>query len=463
MLLIPQIKKFVKVYLQLVATIAISGSTLFVPTSIFAQLSTDGVGRVTGCAGETLADYSGFSVALYEADPIDPTAIAELTQLTTDELPSEEIEPNRDNINPFFLTNTEEGKYNFLLDGSKGQLNEGKKYVLVINPPSNSNYDDRRIRLVIGDRVRESGTTLINYSAQSLDGKPINLSDPLKRDSIAGQIILANNAESIGLNIGVLTLGASICQVQEIRIDKTGDRSAAEPGDTIIYRLAIRNLSVSAIEDVRVGDSLPQGFNFKPESVRGAIDNNPISVETNGSDREVNFKLDRPLESGQVLVIAYAAQLNADSLRGSGKNSAMVEARRSDTGLNLKDGPVNHLLRIESGITADCGTLIGRVFVDKNFDGEQQPGEPGIPNAVIFLQDGNRITTDTQGLFSVANILPGTWTGVLDLTSTPGYTIAPNKYFIERNSQSRLVRLAPGGMVRMNFALTPTSQEEGSK
>jgi hypothetical protein len=79
------------------------------------------------------------------------------------------------------------------------------------------------------------------------------------------------------------------------------------------------------------------------------------------------------------------------------------------------------------------------------------------------MEDGNRITTDANGLFSVANVLPGYRTGVLDLSSTPGYTFAPNHYFSERNSQSRLVHLEPGGLVRMNFAVTPTSREAGKQ
>ena len=103
------------------------------------------------------------------------------------------------------------------------------------------------------------------------------------------------------------------------------------------------------------------------------------------------------------------------------------------------------------------------MFVDKNFDGEQQKGEPGVPNAVIFMDDGNRITTDPNGLFSVANVFSGYRTGVLDLSSLPGYTLAPNRKFSERNSQSRLVHLEPGGLVRMNFAVTPTFQEGNHK
>jgi len=101
--------------------------------------------------------------------------------------------------------------------------------------------------------------------------------------------------------------------------------------------------------------------------------------------------------------------------------------------------------------------------VDKNFDGEQQNGEPGIPDAVVFMDDGNRIVTDANGLYSVANVIPGARTLVLDISSLSGYTLAPNLYFIERNSQSRLVRLSPGGLARANFAVTPAFKGVGGQ
>jgi len=78
---------------------------------------------------------------------------------------------------------------------------------------------------------------------------------------------------------------------------------------------------------------------------------------------------------------------------------------------------------------------------------------------VIFLDDGNRVVTDADGLYSVKKMLPGQRTGTLDLSSLPGYTLAPNLHFSERNSLSRLVNLAPGGLVRMNFGVTPTFEE----
>ncbi len=52
---------------------------------------------------------------------------------------------------------------------------------------------------------------------------------------------------------------------------------------------------------------------------------------------------------------------------------------RRDNNLTVTDGPVNHQLTIRQGIIRDTGTLIGRVFIDKNFDGEQQNNEPVCP------------------------------------------------------------------------------------
>jgi uncharacterized repeat protein (TIGR01451 family) len=282
---------------------------------------------------------------------------------------------------------------------------------------------------------------------------------------VSGTINL-RNAEQTGLLLAVLDIDADVCQSQEVQIVKTGDRAAAEPGDTVIYRLSVRNLASAAINNVTATDTLPLGFNFIPTSVRGELNNAPVSITTTQNGSTVTFKAEGitlPAANAQqssVLNIAYAATLTPDALRGTGQNTAIVNAERADNQLSVKDGPAIHQLRIRSGILSDCGTIIGRVFVDKNFDGEQQPNEPGVPNAVVFMDDGNRITTDPNGLFSVANVISGYRTGVLDLTSLPGYTLAPNLYFKERNSQSRLVHLEPSGLVRMNFAVTPASSED---
>ncbi len=421
---------------------------------------TDPLGKVTGCAGETLGDYNGFTIGLYEPDPNDSTGgVTGLVALTNTQLPvlpgvniPQGVDPNRENSNPFYLTNGNQGKYNFLLDPKRGELDRGKTYILLVNTPKNSIYSQRRIRVVIGDRTGN----MVSYTATSLDGKPISSTSAL--DSYTGMVTI-NDAERVVLVFALFNLQVNTCDAQEVQITKTGDRASAAPGDTVIYRLSIKDLSAVNLDHIVVTDILPLGFQLRPNSIRAQVGSTPITVTTNTNNSTVQFNLAGNMPSGAIINLIYAAFLTPDAMRGTGKNYAIVNAQRADNHQAVKDGPAIYQLRIQPGITTDSSTIIGRVFVDKNFDGEQQPGEPGVPNAVILMDDGTQITTDENGMFSLKNVLPGYRTAVLDLTSIPGYTLAPNQFFKERNSQSRLVHLAPGGLVRINFAVTPAARE----
>ncbi|NEQ43581.1 MAG: DUF11 domain-containing protein [Leptolyngbya sp. SIOISBB] len=259
----------------------------------------------------------------------------------------------------------------------------------------------------------------------------------------------ANNNPVTGIISNQTTLQAS--ETPPLTIIKTADRGAAEPGDVVVYRLLVRNPAGVASGALTITDELPLGMQLIEDSIRTS----PLqftSITTN--DR--SFVLDfggASLGGGQELSVVYAALVTPDAVRGSGRNVAQAITPTSSASASNE-------LAIRPGILADCGTLVGRVFVDKNFDGEQQAGEPGVPNAVVFMDDGNRILTDPDGLFSVAYVLSGNRVGTLDLTSLPGYTLAPNLYRLADNSQSRLVRLEPGGLARMNFGVTPAFGEE---
>ncbi|MTJ09229.1 MULTISPECIES: SdrD B-like domain-containing protein [unclassified Anabaena] len=431
----------------------------------------DPLGRILGCDGRLLSDYTGFSVSIHEIANNNSVELGALVDLTSTEIPDLPgngiplgIRPNSNNINPFPVPNDPPdyaGSYNFLFDEGKGQINPGRTYILVINPSANSIYQQRRIKIRIEEIIGSGNNRQVRYTAVSLDGLPITLSG---QEQIEATQVLVEDAERQGLILSALQLSTNLCQNNQIRITKSGDRATAAPGDTVIYRLSVKNSSDVAINNISVTDILPVGFRFLANVVKAEINGQPVNITTTNTGNIVNFNTNITMEVGQILNIAYAAQLTNDAQRGTGRNTASVQGQRDDrSNLILRDGPVSHLLKIVQGIVSDSGTIIGRVFVDKNFDGEQQDDEPGVPNAVVYLQDGNRITTDANGLFSVANVLPGHYAGVLDLTSLPGYTLAPNRKFNERNSQSRLVHLAPGGLVRMNFAVTPSFKEQVEK
>lgn len=302
--------------------------------------------------------------------------------------------------------------------------------------------------LVIGDLAQAQTSTTITNTANGSFRPTAN--DPI--------VPTSSNPTQVPAQLLILPSSA-------LEIIKGGDRSAAEPGDTVIYRLLIRNTGNAPANNIIVTDTLPIGLKFLPNTVRAGLQRGgvltPLALvppTTNG--RVITFNYPGPLvPQTETLTLVYGALLLPDAIRGNGRNLAVVEGI-GPSGERIISNTASHKLQIRPGILSDCGTIIGRVFVDKNFDGEQQPGEPGVPNAVIFMDDGNRITTDENGLYSVSSVIAGSRTGVIDLTSLPGYTLAPNLYRIEANSASRMVNLSPGGMARMNFAVTPTFGEK---
>jgi uncharacterized repeat protein (TIGR01451 family) len=410
---------------------------------------------VAGCNGETLPSYEGFIVGLYNTP--DKLKLGNLVSLTPTEVPDipnngipEGVSPNGQNSNSFALTvgNTT-GEYNFLLDRSKGQQNPGQSYILDIKPPAGSTYVERQVRLDVASIT----ATTITLNVTSLDGQVLSSGLGTSNSiTIPIQELLSINPSAIGV--------VGICNPQSFQIIKSADRASAEPGDTVVYRLAIRNLSTTPIFNLKVEDTLPLGFQLQPNAVKARQDNLDIPVKVSQNGNVATFDLSGiTFNPSKTINVAYATTLTPDAVRGSGRNSALLKGDRGPNTPPITDGPAIHQLQVRQGILTDTGTIIGRVFVDKNFDGEQQPNEPGIPNAVIFLDDGNKVTTDANGMFSVKGATNGYRTGVLDLSSLPGYTLAPNLYFKERNSQSRLVKLAPNGLVRMNFGVTPTARE----
>ena len=422
-------------------------------------------GNLFGCNGEPLASYAGFSTGLYEPDAsgLDLGNLVALSPTSG----ANSIPPNVNNNNPFSLQ-PNEGRYNFLFDSGANltspinaglkQTDAGAQYILVLNAPDNSSFADRRIRIeIIGvTQNANNRTAALSYTATSLDGQPI---------STDGKTELTRTVEIRNATINSLTffefgLTSVICEAEQVTITKSADRSAAQPGDVVVYRLNVRNLANVEVDSIIAIDTLPVGFELVPESVSGQVEGNAVPVSANISGRSVSFSVSEVLGANRTLDIIYATRLTPDALRGSGRNSAIITAKRTDSGFRIQDGPSTHRITLDPGILSDCGTLIGRVFEDKNFDGEQQNGEAGIPNAVIFLDDGNRVVTDADGLYSVQKMLPGQRTGTLDISSLPGYTLAPNLRFNERNSSSRIVNLSPGGLVRMNFGVTPTFQEK---
>jgi hypothetical protein len=98
----------------------------------------------------------------------------------------------------------------------------------------------------------------------------------------------------------------------------------------------------------------------------------------------------------------------------------------------------------------DCSDLIGKVFDDKNVNGYQDEGEPGLAGIRVVTVRGLLITTDDHGRFHLAcadvpNELHGSnFIMKLDTRTLPsGYRVT--------TENPRVVRLTRGKLVKLNF------------
>ncbi len=427
----------------------------------------DPTGLIVGCEGIPFDSYAGFSVSLFNATGATGAELGSLVNLPSvspeDLANSTIVNVNPSNDNPFDVGRTDSldenlrGRFNFLL--APEQIQPDDAYILVIQPPADLLVDERRIRIADFQLTGDVGSEQLTYRAISLDGLPLSVEDSVP---VAQEIVVPQGQQNA---IFLTTSVTPLCQSQAIRIRKTADRVTTQPGSFVVYQVTVENLSTATLDNVTVNDRLPRGFSLLEDSVQAQIGDNPAAVTTNVNGRSVSFEFQESLPGGSdpsnnpLAKIAYVTEVNPDALRGDGRNVALATGDRTDNSFTASDGPAIFEVDIREDLLTDLGTIIGRVFVDKNFDGEQQFGEPGVPNAVVFMENGNRIVTDKDGLFSVSNVYPGWHTGVLDLTSVPGYTFAPNPYILRKESQSQAVRLEPGGLARLNFAVTPVVEE----
>lgn len=429
----------------------LSPSVLTAPNPVLSISS-----AVTACQGGALPDYTGWTVGVYNSDGSgNPTTILPLTRtqlpfLPTVNLPAG-IAPNNQNANPFSLTNGNKGLYEFLLDATAGQTTAGRSFTIVTGAPRAAAQPNRRIRIVLGATV---GTN-VNFTATSLDTMPVNADSPSL--SVTGTFPIVRTSATG--NFAVLQLAINECPTNTLSITKTANVPSAEVGDTVVYSVTVTNTGLSPVTNPTVTDILPLGFSYVPNSVRAGVGTAQIPVAATMTGSRLTMTTAVALPPAGIVSYIYATVITPDALRGSAQNVAVVDG--SIGTIPVHGGPAAYTLRLNPGILSDCGTIIGRVYIDNELLGMQRRDQKGFANAVVFFDDGVRVKTDSKGLYHYPGCAhPGWRTAVLDLKSVPGFTLAPNIYVLSKNGQSQSAHLEPSGMVRINFAIVPAATEK---
>lgn len=231
-----------------------------------------------------------------------------------------------------------------------------------------------------------------------------------------------------------------------LTVAKTTPRAIVERGTVVPYEITITNDNTVVSGELDIIDILPAGFLYQPDSA--TLEGEPFEVVVNG--RSVTWPRVRvpPLTT---ITATLAVRVPTGAAVGDHVNTASI--RNPDTGEPMAPA-ATAVVKILPEPVFDCGDVIGKVFDDRNRDGYQNEGEPGIPAARVVGVDGTVITADQHGRFHVpCAMLPAdrgsNFILKLDTRSLPaGYRIT--------TENPRVVRLTPGKMTELNFGAAIT-------
>lgn len=234
-----------------------------------------------------------------------------------------------------------------------------------------------------------------------------------------------------------------------LELTKSADRPRARIGDVVRYTVAIRNRTPNDVFAVHLQDAMPPDFKLLPGSARldGALLPDPAAglfdVGTVPAWTDLNGDgLTGPGEPGY-RVLVYDAVVGAGARPGEYANVAVA---RDVCDTCFVSAPARAVVSVVPDPLLDAATILGKVFEDADGDGRQDPGEPGVAEAVVVLDDGTRAVTDTYGRYHFPAVDPGHRLVKIDLMSLTGEARTTTE-------TSRIGIVTPGMLVKVNFGV----------
>ncbi len=226
-----------------------------------------------------------------------------------------------------------------------------------------------------------------------------------------------------------------------VTITKIADTRMIRRGETVGWTIRVENSSAAAAGNVTITDRMPDGFVYVANSAR--VDGTPVAPVQTGKTLDFGS---RPLAANSAIVVTLTLRASAAAEPGEHVNLAFVN---DATGTPLAPR-ARAVVTILPEAVFDCSDVIGKVFDDKNGNGYQDQGEPGLAGVRVATVRGLLITTDQFGRFHVPCAeLPDQETGSNFILKLDTRTL-PTGYRLTTENP-RVMRLTAGKMVEMNF------------
>ena len=348
-------------------------------------------------------------------------------------------DPNDANANPFAAD--DQGRWSFVLAPAQiGTPQNLTRYFL------NVTADGYRARLIETTITPEaSGTGLFALTVRSLDGQPV------AKD---GSFELTESAVEIS-RLAAYALNVPMFENTTLGITKSADRPSVEVGDTVTYRVEVHNATAAVVDEATVTDQLPPSFHYAAGTALVSVPpaaNRSIEPEISPAGLLV-FRIGR-IPSGGRATLTYRVRVGANAPEGEQFNTASAAGTLS-TGERVSTTPARASVRVRRGLFSSQQVVVGRVFADANLNGQFDKDERGLPGVRLYLNNGQSVITDSEGLYNFPVVNEGAQVLSLDPVTMPrGYALVDTGRRDEK-SWTRLLRtpLGGGALLRQNFAL----------
>jgi uncharacterized repeat protein (TIGR01451 family) len=230
-----------------------------------------------------------------------------------------------------------------------------------------------------------------------------------------------------------------------VAITKTSPLINVTRGTLVPYTITVTNVYGVPLYDISILDRFPAGFKYVANSAR--LDGKAVEPEIRG--RELTWN-NLQLQVNQKVTIQLLLVVGSGVSEDEYVNRAMV--LNAATGGTIS-AEATATVRVIPDPTFDCTDVIGKVFDDRNLNGQQDTGEKGLPGVRMVTVRGLIATSDKYGRFHITSAAKtdedrgSNFILKLDERSLPsGYRLT--------TENPRVQRATRGKMLRFNFGAT---------
>ncbi len=195
-----------------------------------------------------------------------------------------------------------------------------------------------------------------------------------------------------------------------LRITKDANKRTVAVGDIVTYTVTIENTMAGDVSDVILEALIPAGFKY----LRGKAILDGAAISDPTGTRPVSFDIGT-VAAGATRTLKYQLIVGAGVSFDEYKNVAQA---RHTNGTALSNTTTKKVYVVPDPLF-DLGTVIGKVFGDRNENGIQDKGDEPIGNVRIVTEEGTIITTDKNGMYHLAAVKPGMHAFKIDVRTLP--------------------------------------------